>query len=73
MKLYCTTGEKRISPSVVKTELMWSGTERGATADRKYMKQSLECEFIETTPIAFPTDKEGLLDFLNAHKVLIGD
>lgn len=65
MKLYCTTGERKNDLTV-----KWSGTAKDAKNDRFDLKQQ-DCNFIDTCMVDVPTDKKGLLEFLNKHEVIV--
>jgi hypothetical protein len=60
MKLYKTFGER---PDHT-LETKWSGTQADARADRKQLKETGKL-YIETTEADIPTDKTGLLAWLN--------
>lgn len=64
MQLYLTTAEDKDHKPVVK----WSGTQTEARNQRKEMK-NLGLSFIETEAVDVPTNKTGLLTWLNANAV----
>ena len=61
MKLYKTSGED----SLKKDHIVWSGTLADAGKDRKRFKAEGKT-FVETSDVDIPTDKNGLLGYLNA-------
>ena len=63
MKLYKTTGE--FSPGAT-TPAVWSGSQADAAKARKELKAQ-HAFFVETEEINVPTDKAGLLVWLNTN------
>lgn len=66
MKLYCTSGE--VCPGM--DELEWTGTQKDAKEVEKQMK-ARGINFVGTTTVDVPTDKAGLIEFLNKNGLLI--
>lgn len=65
MKLYKTTYiDDAASTEPDKYRAFWDGTKGDAASTRKQLKRDL-CRDITTTPVDVPTDKTGLLGFLN--------
>ncbi len=64
MRLYKTSGEK--ADHEVKTS--WAGTQADAAKARKEAK-AVGLLFIETEEVDVPTDKAGLLKWLNENNV----
>lgn len=65
MKLYFTSGVAVESNGG--RQVLWSGTQADSAKDRKTIRGS-GAKDVETVEVAVPTDKGGLLAFLNKHK-----
>ena len=63
MKLYKTTGEIRPGENA---DALWAGNQADAAKARKLLKAE-HLFFVETEEINVPTDKAGLLIWLNAN------
>jgi hypothetical protein len=60
MRFYKTEGDSREGFTLVK----WSGSQAAAASDRRALKEDGRI-IVETTAIEVPTDKPGLLAWLN--------
>ena len=75
MKLYKTTvtvvGVVNGTPDVKTTTTTWNGTQSDASAVRAAAaRDGVSRKGINTEPVDVPTDKAGLLEFLNARGVV---
>lgn len=65
MKLYCTTYIDDEQPEHLARRQHWSGTQKEAGAVRKDLKAQM-FRNINTVEVNVPTDKPGLIAYLNA-------
>ena len=68
MKLYITTATYRDDDGSTIATVMWSGTQADARGDKKSLKD-LGSKDAAIKPVNVPTDKAGLLDWLNNNRV----
>jgi hypothetical protein len=72
VKLYRTNWYQKGDNEAPKKFYAWAGTQRDAAAFIRRMRESLSKEDFafagpETTPVDVPTDKVGLIAWLNEH------
>ena len=68
MQLYKTTATYKDDDGATISSVMWSGTQADARGDKKSYKD-LGSKDAVTTPVDVPTNKAGLLDWLNNNRV----
>lgn len=67
MKLYKTTALRTVSESDVDNGVRWSGSQADAATDRKtFVSSGFKRAEVDTVEVDVPTDKKGLLAFLNS-------
>lgn len=72
MKLYKTYAEQQFGdPPTATTRTKWSGSQAEAASQRKYFNSNMKIprDSIHTDEVDVPTDKKGLLNFLNGDDV----
>ena len=67
MKLYKTTTTRTANEADVDNGVRWSGSQADAATDRKtFVSAGFKRVEVDTVEVDVPTDKKGLLAFLNA-------